>query len=92
MKLTFSHNGVSFETDYPGTGAGHAKLYRVPVEYSDDGYYIGVWQDTEIEPEPGCAVGAARLLCHARLENSGTDGGGLLLKNLETYDGANCHA
>lgn len=92
MKIIFSHNGASFETDYPGTGAGHAKLYRVPVDYSEDGYYIGAWQDTELEPVPACGVNDAQLLCHVRLENSGADGGGLLLKNLETYDGAECHA
>lgn len=91
MKLTFSHNGTSFEAEYPGTGSGHAKLYRVPGDYSEDGYYIGVWQDAEIEPAPACAVSDAHLLCHARLESAGT-GGGLIVKTLEANNGAECHA
>lgn len=90
MLLKFSHNGREIPVEYLGTGSGHAVLYAVPKEYSDDGYYVAAWQDTEIEPVPACAASAARVLCRVRLE-SGTDGS-MVLKNIESNEGATCHA
>lgn len=89
MQLTFTHKKKSLSVDYEG-GSGHAILYSVPTDYSDDGYYVAAWQDTEIEPVPACAAGAARVLCRVRLE-SGTDGS-MVLKNIESNEGATCHA
>lgn len=87
MQLTFTHKKKSISVDYEG-GNGHAILYSVPKTYSDDGYCVAVWQDTEIEPAPSCAVGSEKVLCRVRLE-SGQDG--IVLKIVESNEGATCH-
>ncbi len=89
MNLIFTHEGKIVEIEYHGTGNGEAKLYGVPTDYSDDGYYVSAWQKTEIEPIPACAVSDARLLCHVSIEKDRED---FVLKTVKTNEGANCHA
>lgn len=88
MEITFKHKKKSISVNYDG-GNGQIVLYSVPTEYSDDGYYVAAWQDTEIEPAPACAVGSEKVLCHVRLE-SGNDG--IVLKTIESNEGATCYA
>ena len=50
MKIIFTHNGKTLEIEYMGTGNGEAKLYGVPTDYSDDGYYVSAWQKPKSSP------------------------------------------
>ena len=47
---------------------GQIEVYAVPTEYSSDGYYVAVWDDTEMEPVPACAAASTTLLLHLRVE------------------------
>ena len=89
MKIIFTHNEKTIEIEYLGTGNGEAKLYGVPTDYSEDGYYVSSWQKTEIEPVPACAVSDAHLLCHVNIEK---DRESFVLKTVKTTEGADCHA
>lgn len=90
MNISFAHNGVSHGITYNGTRAGNAKFYRVPKEYSEDGYYISSWEDGAIEPVPACGQKEALLLCQVRIENA--ENGSKFVKIIKTTDGATCHA
>lgn len=90
MNIKFVHGGASYGASYDSVKSGNAKLYKVPVEYSPDGYYIAKWEDGAIEPVPACAIGDALMLCHVRIENA--DNGSTTLQILKTIDGATCYA
>lgn len=63
------------------------KLYDVPTEYSEDGFYAAVWQQGNVEPRPACAGNAARLLAEIAIQED-KDGvviGGMLVEGVEAY-------
>lgn len=90
MKLKFEHNDETIEFEYQFNSNGNVKLYSVPIDYSEDGYYIAEWRTTEIEPVPACAILDTKLLCHARIDS---DNDNVLSMNIvESTDGVTCHA
>lgn len=86
-KVTLTHKGKSFDVDVEKSC--DVKLYLVPKEYSDDGYYVSQWGFGEAQPFPACEGSEAKMLCHASVY-VGEDG---VSVNVNTSnDGASCHA
>lgn len=65
MKITFTHNKKKVVV--PFFGASTVKLYVVPKDYSDDGYFAAVWLAQDLEPVPACASEAVQLLAHVEI-------------------------
>ena len=63
------------------------KLYDVPTDYSNDGFYAAVWRKSDIEPRPACAGDETRLLAEVSAQPHG-DGvaiGGALSEGVDVY-------
>lgn len=66
LSLSFTYNGNSFDVEcvqIPCT----VKLYAVPLNYSDDGLFVSVWCNDEIEQIPACPIGSETLLAHLQI-------------------------
>lgn len=88
MIIKLTHKSKSFDVDVEKSC--DLKLYSVPKEYSEDGYYISQYGYGDIEPAPACAGKDAKLLCHASV-SLGTDGSAGVNINI-SEEGASCHA
>ncbi len=65
MQITFQHNRKSLAV--PVDTPAEVKLYAVPQDYSEDGYFAAVWMPQVLEPVPACAAAKAELLAHIKV-------------------------
>lgn len=69
--LFFTYNGNKFDVDCMQTPCT-VKVYTVPENYSDDGLFVSVWCNDEIEQIPACAIGSETLIAHIQITPNNT--------------------
>jgi hypothetical protein len=92
MNVKVTAGNDTLDIPYTSNVPGYIKVYRVPEDYSTDGYYVGKWQDNEIEPVPACAGSDMTILLQARCDRDDRSGSISVLSINYAAEGVTAHA
>lgn len=69
MNIHFTYQDRA--VDIPCSVGGTLKLYDVPTDYSEDGFYAAIIRPGDIEPYPACAGDQAHILADLDIDSEG---------------------
>lgn len=71
MKITFSYGRKKVACEL--AAGQRLRLYSVPADYSEDGFYAATWERERLEPVPACDATRTKLLADLECGAAGDD-------------------